>query len=584
MTISLDGAVSGANTARRLAGGGFSPGNLRSWLIQAIIVFAAYYIAGRLGQASAARSVSVGPLWPAYGIALAALLRLGNRMIPAVAAAAFAVSFHNPTPIAVVAGQAFGTTFAAFCGSWLLKRFSFDNSLSRLRDVFNLVLLGAVISPMVSATLGVATLYLAGIEPYAHVANAWLVYWMGDGTGVLLATPLALAFGRSGLPLNFSLLAEYVALNALLLLSCLAIFGFFGLLDTGQDSLTFSMLPFVMLIAFRFGLLGTSLSTLLIVTVATVATGNGEGPFARSANFTNAALLDIFYAVLSLTGITLAALIAERERAELQRDELVRRQAITQVQEETNKKAAELQDQLAHLSRVGMLNTLSGALAHEINQPLAAIRLNTETALFLLMRQPAALQDLRETLSDIREDGKRAGDVLKQARALLKKETGSREEVELNSAVSDVAKLMHPTVLKLGVQLDIQLGSPSRPIWADRVQIQQVVINMLMNACEAVEQNDRSLRLVRLTTSFSAETATVTVTDTGPPISDAEIQQLFEPFYTTKPGGMGLGLVICRSIVHAHQGKLTAVRNPKQGLTFTVEIPFMGLQPAQPLG
>ena len=211
-------------------------------------------------------------------------------------------------------------------------------------------------------------------------------------------------------------------------------------------------------------------------------------------------------------------------------------------------------------------------------------RLNTETALFLLMRQPAALQDLRETLSDIREDGKRAGDVLKQARALLKKETGSREEVELNSAVSDVAKLMHPTVLKLGVQLDIQLGSPSRPIWADRVQIQQVVINMLMNACEAVEQNDRSQRLVRLTTSFSAETAIVTVTDTGPPISDAEIQQLFEPFYTTKPGGMGLGLVICRSIVHAHQGKLTAVRNPKQGLTFTVEIPFMGLQPAQPLG
>jgi len=129
VTISLDRAVSGVNTARRLAGGGFSPGNLRSWLIQAIIVFAAYYIAGRLGQASAARSVSVGPLWPAYGIALAALLRLGNRMIPAVAAAAFAVSFHNPTPIAVVAGQAFGTTFAAFwqlaAEAFFLRQFPF---------------------------------------------------------------------------------------------------------------------------------------------------------------------------------------------------------------------------------------------------------------------------------------------------------------------------------------------------------------------------------------------------------------------------------------------------------------------------
>jgi signal transduction histidine kinase len=576
VTISLNGADSGASLVRRLTSGGFSPGsrNMRTWLIQAGIVIAAYYIAGRLGQASAARSISVGPLWPAHGIALAALLRWGNRMIPAVAVAAFLVSFHNPVPIIAVAGQAFSTTFSAFCGSWLLQRLSFDNSLSRLRDALNLLLVGAFVSPIISASLGSAVLYLAGIQPYAHIANAWLVYWMGDGTGVLLATPIALAIGRPMPHFNFNRLAEYFALSGLLLLSCLAIFGLFGVLNVGEDCLTFSMLPFVMLIAFRFGLLGTSLSTILIVTLATVATAHGEGPFARSAAFTNAALLDIFYAVLSLTGLILCALIAERERAESQRDELSLRHAAAQAREEANKKAAELQDQLAHLSRVGMLNTLSGALAHEMSQPLAAITVNAATAAKLLTKQPVSFDALRAVIDDIREDGERAGEVLSQTRAFLKKEAASREEVELNSAVRDVAKLMQPTALNSGVRLDIQLGSPSKPIWADRVQIQQVVMNILMNACEAVEQNDGSLREVRLTTSFSADEATVAVADSGPVISEVDMQRLFEPFYTTKAGGMGLGLAICRSIVHAHRGKLTAVQNLNGGLTFAVAIPL----------
>src|SRR6185312_15625712 len=195
MTASLDGLFSlTASTIARVANDGASPGRhaLRNWVVQACIVFAAYFIAGRLAQASAARSISVGPLWPAYGIALAAMLRFGNRMIPAVAASALLVSLHNPVPILVTIGQALSTTLSACCGNWLLRRSSFDNALSRPRDILNLVLLGALASAMMSASLGVATLYLGGIQPYASIPHAWLVYWMGDGTGVLLATPLAL--------------------------------------------------------------------------------------------------------------------------------------------------------------------------------------------------------------------------------------------------------------------------------------------------------------------------------------------------------------------------------------------------------
>jgi signal transduction histidine kinase len=548
--------------------------HLCRWLIEASIVFIAYYIAGKLGQASSARSSNLGPVWPAFGIALAALLRLGNRMIPAVLAAAFVVASQSPVPIIVAAGQALSSTFAAFTGSYLLRKASFDCSLSRFRDAFNLVLIGGVVSSILSASLGTTVLYLAGIQPYSHILRAWLIYWMGDGTGVLLATPLALSIGRFPRGLKLRDLAEYAALIALLLVPCLAIFGNLGLTPVGEDFLTFSVLPFTMWAAIRFGVFGTAFSTGLIATVATIATDRDYGPFAHSTAFINAALLDIFYAVLSATGITLAALMAERVRAEAQRDELIRKQAAAQAREESDSKAAILRDELAHLSRVEMLSALSGALAHEINQPLAAIRINTEASLFLLERKPIPLDELRATLVDIREDSRRAGDVLKQVRGLLKKGPASHQEVEVNSTVENVAKLVQFSSLQRGIRLEIVLGAEAKPIWGDRVQIQQVVMNLLMNACDAVESREKAFRHVRLTTSFLQDKAVVAVMDTGVGLSDDQMAHLFEPFYTTKESGMGLGLAICRSIVQAHSGTLNVVRNPDGGTTFFVELPF----------
>jgi signal transduction histidine kinase len=550
---------------------------LRRWLIEASIIFIAYYIAGKLGQASAERSSNLGPVWPAFGIALAALLRSGNRMIPAVLAAAFVVACQSPVPIIVAAGQALSSTFAAFTGSYLLRKSSFDCSLSRFRDAFNLLLLGGVVSPILSATLGTTVLYLAGIQPYSHVLRAWLIYWMGDGTGVLLATPLALSIGCLPRGLKFKDAAEYAALIALLLVPCLAIFGNLGLAPIGEDCLTFSVLPFTMWAAIRFGVFCAAFSTGLIAAVATIATDWGYGPFARSTTFINAALLDIFYAVLSVTGITLAALMAERVRAEAQRDALIREQAAAQAREEADSKAAILRDELAHLSRVEMLSALSGALAHEINQPLAAMRINTEASLFLLERKPIPMDELRATLVDIREDTRRAGDVLKQVRGLLKKGAASHQDVEVNSTVENVAKLVQLSSLKRGIRLEIVLGTEAKPIWGDRVQIQQVVMNLLMNACDAVEGREKPFRHVRLTTSFLQDKAVVAVKDTGVGLSDDQMAHLFEPFYSTKESGMGLGLAICRSIVQAHSGSLNVVQNPDGGMTFLVELPYFTL-------
>jgi signal transduction histidine kinase len=546
----------------------------QSWLIQAAIVFIAYYLAGKLGQASAERSSNLGPLWPAYGVALAALVRLGRRMVPAVGAAAILVASQSPVPLIVATGQALGSTLAAFCGAWMLRRLGFDYRMPRLRDGLNLVLAGAILSPAVSATVGTIVLYLAGIEPYSQISSAWLIYWMGDGTGVLLATPLVLSIDRPGVGIGSSRLVEFAVLNLLLLLPCLAIFGDLGLVASGQDTMTFSVLPFIMWAAIRFGVLGASLSTILVATVATLATAQGYGPFARNATFINAALLDVFYAVLSVTGLMLAALISERARAEAERDELIRQQAAAQARAEAEKEASILRDELAHMGRVETLNALSSAIAHEINQPLAAIRLNTEAAAFFLAKQPLPAAELAAALEDIREDGKRAGDVLNQARELLKKGAASHQAMELNAAVLDVARLVHYGASKRGVHIHSELGPNSALISGDRVQIQQVVMNLLMNACEAVEKRESAFRHVRLTTRFDGDMAAVSVSDQGLGIPEEDMKRLFEPFYTTKTSGMGLGLAICRSIVQAHKGRLAVRKNADGGLTFTAEFPF----------
>jgi len=165
----------------------------RKYLIEATIVFVAYYVAGKLGQApTEIRSGNIGPVWPAYGVALASVLRYGFRIWPALAAAAFAVAAQGPVPYIAAAGQAIGSVLAAATGGALLKWASFDRTISRLRDALTLIVFGALASAIVSATLGIAVLYATNVQAYSGIGSAWLIYWLGDSTGVLLITPLAL--------------------------------------------------------------------------------------------------------------------------------------------------------------------------------------------------------------------------------------------------------------------------------------------------------------------------------------------------------------------------------------------------------
>jgi PAS domain S-box-containing protein len=229
-------------------------------------------------------------------------------------------------------GQAAGTTLAAFSGAFLLERVAkFDRSLFRVRDALALVLLGALASALVSASIGVSVLYGTHVHAYSGLGSAWLIYWLGDATGVLLVTPVALTLGRLLQIRDRARITEIAVLVFLLTAACFLIFGDPSPIAAELHVLAFAVLPFVIWGAIRFGVSGAALSILLIAAIATVETALGSGPFATSTPFTNAVLLDVFFAVLSVTGITLASAIAETEQAQREQGALQARLAAEQV-------------------------------------------------------------------------------------------------------------------------------------------------------------------------------------------------------------------------------------------------------------
>lgn len=303
-----------------------SPENAKK-LVQLVIVFVAYCIAGKLGQATTnIRSGNLGPVWPAYGVAVAAVLLCGYRVWVAIAAANFLIAYLIPIPAVEAFGQAVGATFAAVAAVYLLRRFGFQNALARLKDALLLIVVGAFGSALISSGIGVLVFYETHVNAYSGLAPAWLIYWLGDSTGVLLVTPFILTCANL-LRLRARGWMEFTALLVLLTSASFAVFANLFPFHLNLDVLAFAVLPFVMWAAIRFGICGASLAALVIATVGTIETALGNGPFAHNTPFTDAVLLDVFFTVVSVTGLALAAVIAERERAQAEHEQLVREQA-----------------------------------------------------------------------------------------------------------------------------------------------------------------------------------------------------------------------------------------------------------------
>ena len=245
----------------------------------------------------------------------------------------------------------------------------------------------------------------------------------------------------------------------------------------------------------------------------------------------------------------------------------------------TARKNAELElgrqrNELAHLSRVTMLSELSGSLAHELNQPLTAILSNAQAALRFLAAGNPNLDELREILRDIVDDDRRAGEVIQGLRLLLKKGEMRRESLDMNEVVRDVMKLVRSDLLNTGVGMITELESALPSVTGDRVQLQQVLLNLVVNGCDAMagaETSDR--RLVVSTGLDDSQCVRVRVADHGPGIPAEHLERVFDPFFTTKTHGLGLGLAVCRNIIAAHGGRLWAANEAGRGTSFSFTVP-----------
>jgi C4-dicarboxylate-specific signal transduction histidine kinase len=234
----------------------------------------------------------------------------------------------------------------------------------------------------------------------------------------------------------------------------------------------------------------------------------------------------------------------------------------------------ELQAELAHANRVATLGQLSASIAHEVKQPIGSAVTNAQAALRLLGRQPPDLETVREALEDIVEGGQRAGDVLDRLRALITKAPARKERLDINQAIRKVSELAHGEAVKNCVSVQMGLADDLPLIEGDRVQLQQVIMNLIVNAIQAMRGFDSDRRELHIRTdTIGAEGVRVVVQDNGPGLTPESLPRLFEPFYTTKADGMGMGLAICRSIIEAHGGRLWAAAREPHGALFQFTIP-----------
>jgi PAS domain S-box-containing protein len=248
------------------------------------------------------------------------------------------------------------------------------------------------------------------------------------------------------------------------------------------------------------------------------------------------------------------------------------------VRDITDRKRAELETDaqrraLTHLSRVATLGELTGALAHELSQPLTAVRSNAQAARHLLNRDPLDVPELRLAVDDIIRNNTRAGAVIERLRALLRKEAAAFQPVDLNDVVREVLDLAHSEILSRHITVTSTLAQQLRLVIGDRIQLQQVVLNLVLNACDAMGKDGAAARQLDLATDMADGFVQLAVADRGPGIPQSQLDRIFEPFVTFSDQGLGLGLAISRSIVTAHRGSIRAENNAAGGATFRCFLP-----------
>jgi signal transduction histidine kinase len=525
-------------------------------------VAVAYFVAAKLGLTLATVGVTVTLVWPPSGVAVAAMLLRGRRVWPGVAIGAFLANATTDAPITVALFTAVGNPLEAVVAASLLSRVrGFDRSLERTRDVVALTFFGAVVAPVVSATIGVAGLVVAGVVAASAVPAAWFTWWGGDAMGILLVTPLILAWvRRPGRGASAARILEAAALVAITGIAGFLVFG--GLLPGRVTApLVYVALPLLIWAALSFEQRGAATGSVVIAAVAVWWTSRGTGPFARETLGLSLAHLNAFMGVATLTSLVLAAIVRERRRADRERAaSLVRERAARQDAESASSAKSDFLAVMSHELRtplnaiIGYVSLLADGITGPLNNQqvaqLGRVKASA-THLLALIEQILSLSRIEAGHEDVRV-----------------------EHVDARTVVTEATALVEPVIAAKGLVLEVELPQEPSELSTDVTKVRQILLNLLTNAGKFTERGSVKCQLRE-----DAELVVVDVSDTGRGIPSGDLAHVFDSFWQggsidrERPEGVGLGLSVSLRLAQLLGGEITVASVPGEGSTFSLRLP-----------
>ncbi len=540
--------------------------NQGAWVKLAVgpaVTALAYLFAAMLGEALRFPSVPVSALWAPNAILLAALLLApANRwwiylaaLLPCHVFAQFAYASLSQIGIQYVVDSAEALIGAAA----LLRLYPEPRRLDQLSATTHLVLIGGIAAPFITSVAMATAFVHLGLT-----GDFWLTVIARTSTNafaVITLVPLILQFAGQHdggwRPANRGAALEICVLGICLALVCVYVFVWPGMHDERAPALMYAPLPFLIWAAVRYEIVGVCVSMLLVGVFAIWGGVHEVGPFVAHSPVRNALTTVLFLNVLCVPLLMLAALLRERKAMAAE--------------------AARRDQQLAHLSRVATLGEISGAVAHEIRQPLASMLANAEAASALLATGKADLASVKPIVADIIADNRRAAQVIQRMQSMLRFSEPDRNPEQLNELVTETLALARGDLERRQVIAVHNPGQDLPPVLVDRVQIQQVILNLIVNACDALEAVDVEQRRLWISTSaHPRQGVELTVRDSGPGLDQEMLQRIFDPFVSTKSTGLGLGLSISQKIIASHGGRLWAERGDTGGAIFRLLLPAIG--------
>ena len=523
---------------------------------QVALLAGTYYLAAKLGLAFRFQNSQISVVWPANAVIVASLLlapRARWWVVLVTVSLAHVAAMGLVSPAWRWAWQIAGNSVFAITTAMLLRRYAgLPLHFGSRRQVFAYVAISLGMPALFALGMPSFVRPLLGLDPMYSPSAALVRTALSNVIAMLLVAPVLLLWGQRTFrhleELTGRQVVEAAGIMASLLVVGLVAFGS-GPRFAHFPGLLIWFFPPLLWAAVRLGPTGAVTSVFFVALLSTLGTARQLGPFVLTGEAERVLSLQLFWIAIGPPIMLLAAVIREREQAE---DAL-----------------HEQRNQLAHITRVATAGELSGAIVHELRQPLTSILANAQAAIQLLAQDRADLRQVREILEDIARDDRQAANVIGRLRLFMKDGASRFEPLAVETVVRDALALSKSTVELSGVEVQTAIPAGLPRVWGDPVQLLQVVVNLVVNGCESMHLTPPPARRLELqVTPLDREHVEVLVADHGGGLPNGGEDRVFDPFFTTKEHGLGLGLAIGRSIVNAHGGRLWGENNAHHGATF----------------